>query len=160
MIQQVILGSFVTCWNIKITFSNVEGREGKNGSRLVSWLAPGCPYLDRAERRNTRSVTKGRARCEGKEENEKERLPFFLRSITPRYPLDRVSLWEPEKRPSGTSQPIAHTLLYYQITYLVVKFSSSHFDYFKALELRICYSVKSKETGSWFDDVALTTCRF
>ena len=85
--QQVILGSFITCWNIKITFSNVERREGKNGSHLVSWLAPGCPYLDLVERRNTRSVTKGRARCDGKEENEKERLPFFLLPITPALSL-------------------------------------------------------------------------
>lgn len=155
MIQQVLLGRFITCWNIKITFSNVEGREGKNGSQPVSWLAPGCPYLDLAERRNARSVTKGTARCDGKEENEK----FFLLPITPRAPLDRVSLWEPEKRP-GTSQPTAHTLLYSQITYFVVNFSSSHFEYFKSPELRIWVSVKSKATGSWFDNVALTTCRF
>ena len=50
-------------------------------------FAPGYPYLDRAERRNTRSVTKGRARCDGKEENEKERLPFFLLPITPALSL-------------------------------------------------------------------------
>ena len=87
MIQQVILDSCITSWNIKVTFSNVEEQEGKNGSHLVSWIAPGYPYLDRAERRKRRSVTKGRARCDGKEENEKERLPFFLLPITPALPL-------------------------------------------------------------------------
>ena len=87
MIQQVILDSCITSWNIKVTFSNVEEQEGKNGSHLVSWIAPGYPYLDRAERRKRRSVTKGRARCDGKEENEKERLPFFLLPITQALPL-------------------------------------------------------------------------
>lgn len=118
VIQQVILGRFITCLNIEITFSNVRGREGKNGSHLVSWLAPGCLYLDRAERRNSRSVTKGSARCDGKEENEKERLPFFLLPITPRASLDRVSLWESEKRP-GTSQPTANTLISRSLTSLL-----------------------------------------
>ena len=111
MIQQVILDSCITSWNIKVTFSNVEEQEGKNGSHLVSWIAPGYPYLDRAERRKRRSVTKGRARCDGKEENEKERLPFFLLPITPRSPWPRSSLggWETTSRDESA---YCHTLLH------------------------------------------------
>ena len=37
---------------------------------------------------------------------------------------------------------------------------NNHFEYFKSPELRIWVGVKSKATGSWFDNVALTTCRF
>lgn len=64
-----------------------EGWEGKNGSHLLSWITPSRPYLDRAERRNTRRVTEGTARRDGKEKNEKERLPSFLLLIAPALPL-------------------------------------------------------------------------
>lgn len=158
MIQQVLLGRFITCWNINITFSNVEGREGKNGSQPVSWLAPGCPYLDLAERRNARSVTKASARCDGKEKNEKERLS--LSSSFPLLTALPLTVFLSGSLRNDQGRVNLLPTLSSQITYFVVNFSSSHFEYFKSPELRIWVSVKSKATGSWFDNVALTTCRF
>ena len=145
MIQQVLLGSFITCWNIKITFSN--------GSHLVDWLAPACPYLDLGEKQNARSVTKGSARCDGKEED-------CLSSSFPLLPALPLTVFLSGSLRNDQGRVNLLPTLSSQITYFVVNFSSSHFEYFKSPELRIWVSVKSKATGSWFDNVALTTCRF
>ena len=85
----------------------------KYQNNVFKWIPPSrltCPRL-------SLFGSRGKTECEKRDQRERQvlweggRLPFFLLSITPRAPLDRVSLWEPEKRP-GTSQPTAHTLLY------------------------------------------------